>query len=331
MKSNLKVAAALVLALGVLTLSFETARASGCAGLDVQAHRGAPGYPENTVDGLVAALSQSYTSVEIDTYSLLDGTHVLQHDPVPGRTLADVPPAAPIATLTRADWEGARIRGYGNVGPSFLSDALDAFVRHRQPHQRLNIEVKDDFDGGAYNCARIERLHQEIAAALPYGSWSYSTPHIGVMQCMTKLEPKVYVGYVIPPSDSDIIESHKPLLEGAKFLLDGKPALALAEKWGNKAREAYQQFNQAAYLSPERLEQIGSALRGRGGVHMGVRMIEENFDAISNLNRQGVAVYTYGIAGDDKHAYGIIRLQDQGMKISGAIIDGDPDAFCAML
>src|SRR5690625_3114936 len=56
-----------------------------------QAHRGAPGLPENSVQSIVAALENpAYSAVEIDIYRLADGAYALHHDPLPGRVITGV-------------------------------------------------------------------------------------------------------------------------------------------------------------------------------------------------------------------------------------------------
>ena len=59
---------------------------------DLQGHRGARGlYPENTLEGFVAAVALGVTSFEIDIAVTRDGVPVLHHDPALNPDLARLP------------------------------------------------------------------------------------------------------------------------------------------------------------------------------------------------------------------------------------------------
>lgn len=316
----------------VLSVIAGTSVSAACGGMEIQAHRGAPLYPENSLDGVIAALENpNYSGVEIDVYKLADGAHVLHHDPIPGRVVHHVRPAQ-ISSLTTRDWERARLVGYSDVRPSFLEETLHYFVEYRHPHQKLNIELKDNHTGGGTNCARERDLHTLVSAILPSGSWAYSTPHLDVMKCLTTVQSDIYVGLVLAPSDSELEKKHSDIVEVAREGLAARLGDVLTNKLENVVRTGYRSYgSQGAFLSPQRRKELVQHLRGRGGVHLGTGLAEENVHAISELASQGVSIYTFGINGDPGHAAAIRRLEGAGVRVSGAIIDDDPQQFCSML
>ncbi len=123
---------------------------SFCEGLATEAHRGSQlaRYPENSVDGIIAALRDGHDGVEIDVQRLRDGTWVVHHDPYLGRTVyAGRFSHQPVErSAERADWTRmVMLDGAGNQTPHrppTLTEVLAAFREHARPGQRLNIEIK---------------------------------------------------------------------------------------------------------------------------------------------------------------------------------------------
>lgn len=91
-------------------------------------HRGLNSYPENSVEGLRAAIAAGYP-IETDVRALADGTLVICHDATTTRTMTST--AADVAALTVEEWRARSVRPPvtgGRVGtPAELEPLLDEF------------------------------------------------------------------------------------------------------------------------------------------------------------------------------------------------------------
>lgn len=295
-----------------------------CGNLDLQAHRGAPGLPENSLGAVTAALNDpNYGGVEIDVQLLRDGYWVLHHDLTTGRMVQGVG-VRQVSQLESGHWHGATLAGT-NRRPSFLGEVLEAFKSNRQDHQRLNIEIK-----GNFACAAVSQLDSELSGFLTPGSWIYSTPSQSVAECLAQSNPKAYIGLVIAPEDDSLEEKHGGLADAARGL--GKRFGLDTSALEQKARDTYRRVSGLEALSdPAARSRLASMLAGRGGVHIDVRTLENNLAAVADLQSKGLSLYTYGATGDAAHAAALQRVRAQNLTVNGAIIDEEPAAFCSRL
>jgi glycerophosphoryl diester phosphodiesterase len=137
---------------------------------EVHGHRGARGlYPENTIEGFLAALRYDVDALEGDLLLTADGVVVMHHDAEPNPDIARdehgqwlAARGAPIKSMTAADlarYDVGRIRpgsdyaarfphqqGQDGVRIPTLAAALDAIDRASGRHARWNLEIKIETD-----------------------------------------------------------------------------------------------------------------------------------------------------------------------------------------
>lgn len=271
-----------------------------CGGLVLHAHRGAPDQPENSLPAVRAALAGSWDGVEIDLQQLRDGTPVLHHDPLLGRTTSLRGRAT--GSLDATAWREVRLKNRkGDLtreAPPFLDDVLGAM---KDSPKVLNAEIKQAFS----NCGIAERTVRALHEGRRGGQWFVTAIERAHLRCARQVDPAGYLGIIV---------------------LDAQSAALQERRIAEPLRVPQPQID-ARWLDTLQRE-IGAPV----GVHLDVHTLAAQPAILAMARDRGMPVFTYSLADDRRHAEALRKVAERTqLWPSGAIIDGDPDAFCRAL
>ena len=272
---------------------------AACLGMALHAHRGSAQYPENSLSAVRSALGGGWDGVEIDAQQLRDGQWVLHHDPVTSRHASL--PSQVVRSLDSTAWRALRLParhgGTSDERAAFLSDVAAAAAPNPQV---LNVEIKQVFD----QCRTAASLAQELGAAVPSGRWFLTSLDRRHLACARQADRQGYLGLIV--------------VDPRSMALNDRTAAAAAR------------YLKPLNLSADWLRRVKIDIAAPVGVHVDVQSLKDNPGLMRDAAAQGVAVFTYSLSGDAAH---VQALRDNharsGFRPSGAVIDGDPAAFCA--
>ncbi|WP_353193434.1 glycerophosphodiester phosphodiesterase family protein [Pandoraea pnomenusa] len=274
---------------------------AACLGMQIHAHRGSAADPENSGSALRSGYAGKWDGVETDMQQLSDGTWVLHHDLRTGRSvLAGAP--RPVAQLTSAEWRAARMTLNGRPtaeAPPFLSDALA--IASRYPGKTLNAEIKEVVG----NCAPIQGLVAQMRQGISHGNWFLTSGLLQNLRCARTADAQGYMGLIV---------------------FDGRNAEAAAS---NRWTKMIAKHAKAPVLDRNWMNRLVAELGLPAGIHVDARTMDANPALLADATASRLAVFAYAVQGDAALADAIGRAHARTGKLpSGAVIDGDADAFC---
>ncbi len=277
---------------------------AACLGMQVHAHRGAPALPENSLASIRAAYAGAWDGVEIDMQRLKDGTWVLHHDLLTGRTVSGVGRKA-VLQLSSDQWRDARLTGAGGgTPPPFLTDALR--VAAAQPAKTFNAELKVIYR----DCAPVSKLVAGMKAALPHGNWMITSAFPEALRCVRGTDRQGYLGLIV----FDPRHAQSP----------GSNPLA-----GTPLGKVVSQRAAPPQLTHQWLANLAATVGAPVGVHVDALTLAANPQLLRDAAAQSVRVFVYAVGGDAALAQQLrATKQREGYLPSGVIIDGDAQAFC---
>lgn len=283
-----------------LCLSQLPAQAGVCGEMFVHAHRGAPGYPENSMSAIQAALRGPWDGVEIDVQQLADRTWVVHHDPVLGRASSHL--GKLVRDLSPAGWADVRLKDrqgrLTSEAPPLLEQVLAESAKH--PDKTLNIEMKS-----SGSCTNVESLIALVRRHRPDGNWFITQIGQYLLQCARRVDKEGYLG-VITIDPASLVESNR------------------------FTRNQQLQVRPRAITARD-MKAMRESLQAPAGYHVDTITLAANPSFLRDAKDLGLPVVTYhlGEGGDRDHARTIrdTRMRT-GLIPSGAIIDGEPLEFC---
>ncbi len=278
-----------------------TSAQAGCMGMELFAHRGAPGYPENSRSAVEAALRGGWDGAEIDVQTLADGNMAVHHDLLTTRTTTLKGKA--VRQLPTDAWREVRLRDRDGKITSeaapFLTDLLPAVQRSGKV---LNVEIKEEFR----SCMAADSTVHSLYNAVPSGRWTISATQLDHLKCVRKLDLQSYLGYVATD----------------------KVSMALRDKRSASRAHLFKSPN----ISPKVLSQLQREIGKPVGLHVDIYSLRANPNLFADAAHIGMPVFTYSLRGDREHAQDLRRLlRERGKLPTGAIIDGEPTSFCAQV
>lgn len=289
--------------LGLLCAALTTwsSAQAGCMGMELFAHRGASGHPENSRSAIEAAVRGSWEGAETDVQTLADGSLAVHHDLSTGRTTSIKGRA--VRQLSSDAWREVRMRDRDgrltNEPAPFLRDLLPPVQRSGKV---LNVEIKEEYR----NCRAAETAVGELLSLLPSGQWTISATDFEHLKCVRKLDHQAYLGAVATD----------------------KVSLALSDP--RTSAQAHRLKSPS--ITPQILNQLQREVGKPVGLHVDIFSLRANPNLFADAAHIGMPVFTYSLRGDREHAQDLRRLlRERGMLPSGAIIDGDPASFCAQI
>jgi len=192
--------------------------ALGCTRFKTFGHRGGGSGPENSIPAVLSGLKALHNGVEIDTQRLADGTWVVHHDPMIGRSSYGF---NGFINLIRMDeWKHVYLydrRGNKtNIHPPTLSALLKEFSKHAIKGQRINIEIKM-IKKNQYSNAQLEKLNTLVQSILTQEQFFYTSTYLSALRAMRSINSKAYLGLIIEPNP-DSLDRVINRKYGAEFL-----------------------------------------------------------------------------------------------------------------
>lgn len=276
-----------------------------CLGMQLHAHRGAPSGPENSITAIREAYAGDWDAVEIDLQTLRDGEWALHHDAITGRVVK-TSMNRPVMHISSAEWGSARMALPGgkitDEAPALLEDVLT--LAAAQPGKAFNAEIKQT----TRSCAPIEHLARQMNKRVPHGNWFFTSVFIEVLECARKTDMNGYLGVVV---------------------LDPRNAEAATK---NRYAKRFANAATAPTLDYEWLKRTQDKIGAPVGVHVATNTLTANPSLLPEAAALRMPIFTYAVDGDGKHADVLAFVAKKtGLLPSGAIIDGNPSAFCADL
>ncbi|NMV37308.1 glycerophosphodiester phosphodiesterase [Ralstonia insidiosa] len=275
-----------------------------CLGMKVHAHRGSSDAPENSASALRSAYAGDWDGVEIDMQQLADGTWVLHHDLTTGRAVL-TGNTLPVAKLTPADWQRARMTLHGgatNEAPPFLADA--AAIAAAYPGKTFNAEIKEVVG----NCQPVQALVAQLHQAIPHGNWFLTSGLRTPLRCARGADRQGYLGLIV---------------------FDGRNAEAAAS---NRWTRLVAQHASSPRLTRAWMLDLAAELGKPAGIHVDAKTMDANPTLLDDAAATGLAVFAYAVDGDAALASAIGRAHARTNRLpSGAIIDGRAEHFCALV
>lgn len=275
-----------------------------CLGMKIHAHRGSSDAPENSASALRSAYAGDWDGVEIDMQQLADGTWVLHHDLTTGRAV-QTGGTLPVAKLTPADWQHARMTLHGRLtdeAPPFLANATAIAAAY--PDKTFNAEIKEMVG----NCQPVQALVAQLHQAIPHGNWFLTSGLRTPLRCARGADRQGYLGLIV---------------------FDGRNAEAAAS---NRWTHLIAQHASSPRLTRAWMQDLVAELGKPAGVHVDAKTMDANPTLLDDAATTGLAVFAYAVDGDTALANAIGRAYARTNRLpSGAIIDGRADRFCAQV
>lgn len=303
-----------------------------CAGVEVQAHRGSPHEPENSIRAIQRAILSGAEVVEIDAMMLRDGTWVLHHDFMTGRATGFWDGGlVRIVQMDRTDWSRLRLRDKGtgellDIRPPTLAEGVRAFGHLAAPWQKLNVEVKSE--GSART---LGRLYDIVRRQLPANQVQFSSGNLDVLQALRQQDSQVYLGFVQGPMPRSITELEKLLRRAAA-------ADTLYSQYRRRIDRSvylgkgYYDRRYEGSLSSQRLRDLKTVLGRNAGIHIDVRRyMAEPRPLLERARKTGLMVATYSINGAEYHRDNLLALRSAGALPDAVIVDQTPYNLCWQL
>lgn len=312
-----------------IMLSSVEAFARCLEGIDIEAHRGAHGHIENTVDSIIAAVGPDslYSGVEIDTRMINDDKVILHHDAIPGRVVMNIH-AKPVSLMSASEWMNARLGDDQSKRPNFLDEGLVAFRDHSQGKQYINIEVKDK---GWANCYNSDINYKIVSSILNKGEYTWSTPHARIANCLARFDDSTYIGFVVAPTEEELVASNETLVDNIDHLSKGRINGTIKDVLVDNARSIYNNSTKNKnFLDDDQTASLLRNLSGRGGLHLSAATVNYHFDRLLEIQNYPLAIGVYSNGDDYDLARAIRDFRSRGLNVSIAIIDGPPEEFCNM-
>ena len=173
-------------------------------GLLLESHRGVQEYPENSIQGVTAAYNQGFSGAETDAQMTVDGSWVLHHDPVLGRTVdAAQYYGQGTSHISSNAFTRMRLKDRSGKPTQYraptVSQLAAAVAKSAAPGQYLNIEVK-----GHYTCPSIQSLHSAVMQHLSPNQIRYSSVDMATLRCLRTISADVYLGYIHAPDTESL-------------------------------------------------------------------------------------------------------------------------------
>ncbi|CAM3749040.1 glycerophosphodiester phosphodiesterase [Parendozoicomonas haliclonae] len=299
--------------------------------IEVSAHRGDFRRPESSREAIIFATTNNYDSIEIDVMLLRDDTWVNFHDPHTGRAAVHVDGEGyQIERMDIDDFVGLRLRDKEtgeiiNARPITAYEAFSTFAQARQPHQKLNVEIKSDAE--RKDLAILDYMLKKIVGA---GAYYYSASDIEILETLREIDHDVYLGLVQQAQPSSVDQLVNDLRRGTKNDAYYRYYQNRIENASEFGRRYYRNKKFKDYRNSAGLRAIAQKIGPNAGLHLDIRGYAERPYIKGMAHQRGIKVLTYTINGTDYHQSRLLRLPRKSLP-DGVIVDTSPYRICQLL
>ena len=188
-----------------------------CENYQLQSHRGAVRFPENSINAVIDALDNGFDVVEIDVRITRDNVWVIHHDAYTGRETGTVDnKRRKIESLRyEKEWGYLRIRNQHtgrllNRLPANFRQIAKAFAANKSSKQLLNIEIKSKV-----STQDLEMLDYLAFKLIGQGSYFYSSLTLKNLTRMRDINSDVFLSFIQNPAKRSIEILRNNLKKGA--------------------------------------------------------------------------------------------------------------------
>ncbi len=282
------------------TLLAPVAAHATCQGMVLHAHRGHPDAPENAQSAITRAVEGAWDGVEIDIQQLGDAHWVLHHDLQLGRTTTLS--GRRVQDLTSTAWKEVMLKDrngrFTRENAPFLSAVLDK-VNEADKDKVLNVEIKQSNS----RCDAAQQAVSTLHRGLPDGNWFLTAIERGQLRCARQVDATGYLGQIVLDPQALARQNPATRASASRF---APPRID--ETWLRRLQQ-----------------EVGKPV----GVHVDINTLNANPRLLPMARELGVPVFTYHLGPDAEHARALRDARRlTGLLPSGAIIDGQPAAFC---
>lgn len=300
----------------------------GCRGLELQAHRGHPLYPENSDSAVTHAFGARFNAAEVDARQLRDDYWVFNHDNTLNRTVSNGSRTSKVGQLKREEWfQGFMRDRSGLITQEQAQDSIMTMMNaaaYRQPGQRINIEIKA---GDA--CKELGTLNMLATTLLTPQGVSYSSLNdMRPLACLRSVNSDAYMALIEGPS-RQALEDWAKANHGTELAkLTGRRQLMAAS---NFVSEAFGAYKFPPWNSAQGLAKIRSVLGSNAGIHVEIQRLLADPAIVRRAHAAGLKVMSYSINDNQSHLNGLRSLKAKGLLPDGAIVDSTPINTCTAL
>jgi len=295
----------------------------GCRAFNTFGHRGGPGEPENSIPAVLAGLNSGHNGLEIDAQRLVDGTWVVHHDPMIGRSSYGA--KGLVSKLTREEWNQVRLFDPSgkktDVKPPLLLDLLQVFSKKSIKGQVINIEIKM-LREGEYNSSQLAQLDALVKSVLKPDQFLYTSTVLSALRAMRTVNPKVYLGLVIEPNPASLDRVINTTYGAEYRSVDTILPKSLQLKLTKKRENNREWLGRQSYIELEEL--IGP----RFGLHIDYRDIDT---IVEKVEAADIPWMVYELNDDDGLLKAIkLRVKQHQQLPKAVIVDSPRQMFCSV-
>jgi glycerophosphoryl diester phosphodiesterase len=299
-----------------------------CGGYQLQSHRGAVRFPENSLNAVIDALDNHFDVVEIDVRVTSDDEWVVHHDLRTGResgTIDNRRMKVESINYGRA-WGYLRSRDQHTgqlldiVPPNFRQMAA-AFTQKASSNQLLNIEIKTNA-----NKRELELLDYLAFSIIGQGRYFYSSLKLKNLERMRGINDEVFLSFIQRPAkrSMDILsrEINKGVATDPIFL---RHQDLLEDIVGSAKRN----YRERRHDDARGIRKLKKSLTHHYGLAVDIRHFAKQSRQLMRLAQQySIPIATYTINGQDYHAKTLLSLKERHHPTS-VIIDDTIYGFCS--
>ncbi|MDQ7003713.1 MAG: glycerophosphodiester phosphodiesterase [Ghiorsea sp.] len=291
----------------------------GCKSFKTFGHRGGHGGPENSIPAVLSGLEAKHNGVEIDTQLLTDGTWVVHHDPMIGRSSYGV--LGFVNTLTKKDWNKVYLLSRSGkktkVKAPLLEELLQAFKSKSVSGQVLNIEIKMVKDN-QYKAAQLASLNKLVLSYLKPSQFIYTSTFLSALKSMRTINTRVYLGLVIEPNPVTMKRVISTTYGAEYRSIKGKLATKL---------QSSKRSSNRAWLNRKNYAELEAFIGPSFGLHLDYR----DMDTVGEkLREHNVLWMVYELDDDAGLLQAIQKKKAKHLPLPPAIIIDSPRAmFCS--
>ena len=299
-----------------------------CENYQLQSHRGAVRFPENSINAVIDALDNGFDVVEIDVRITRDDVWVIHHDAYTGRETGTVDnKRRKIESLRyEKEWGYLRIRNQHtgqllNTLPANFRQIAKAFAANKSSKQLLNIEIKSKV-----STQDLEMLDYLAFKLIGQESYFYSSLTLKNLTRIRDINPNVFLSFIQNPAKRSMEILRNDLKKGAGSDPIFVRNEALLEDLAGAASRRYREYR---YDDAPGMIKLKKALKYNCGLTMDIRQYTQQASKIKTLvDRYSIPIATYTINGQNYHEKSLLKLSSKSQPTS-VIIDDTLYGFCS--
>jgi glycerophosphoryl diester phosphodiesterase len=300
-----------------------------CSEFNLQSHRGAIRFPENSLKAVIDSLDNNFDVIEIDVRITRDDVWVVHHDAHTGRETGTVDNKRRKIESIRytKEWGALRHRDQNtglltaDMPPSFKALA-STFSRYRKSHQKLNIEIKSR--------ASVDDLKMLDYLAYKYvgaNNYFFSSLEMRNLTRLREINPDVYMMFIQSPSKVSMNKLAADLKRGAgsdPIYERNKEQLESIQSYGNR------RHRETRFDRPLKLDTLTKKLKRNFGYVLDIRHYKQSAaQLLPRAKARGINIATYSINGHDYHERSLLA-QSSMLRPNSVIIDDTVYGFCSV-